>query len=184
MNSFTAPPTSDPEAMPKKAGRRWAIGSAVVIAVVAAALAFAVPLDSPRTVSPIKIDPPDGCTVMADIGLWPGDISTGRGLWPGEKAPAYLTGPDYRLLQCDGDEPVKIKGDFRDRAYNHYDFKDTGIKAALVVSGEARVFHVGSMLVGGEDVKAGCLTIQRLDEVSPSRDECDVDRLDGWTDQP
>lgn len=68
-------------------------------------------------------------------------------------------------LTCDGELKV-IGGDFSNKTANSYDVSATGIASAVVVDGEARVWHDR-----GESDRE-CLTIQRLDEASPSRDTC------------
>ena len=113
-------------------------------------------------VTPTAIIPDPGCTI-SEGSKDPGqteDITT---------APASLT------LTC-GDRALSLAGDYTNKTANSFFLDHTAIKAAIVVDGEARIWHIR----GPQGEEEGCLTIQRLDEASASRDECDADRLSAW----
>ena len=87
------------------------------------------------------------------------------------------TAPETLKLSCD-DRSLILAGDYTNKTANSFFPDHTAIKAAIVVDGEARIWH----LLGPQGEEEGCLTIQRLDETSASRDECDAERLRQWQD--
>lgn len=113
-------------------------------------------------ITPTAITPDPGCTI-SEGGKDPGqtgDLTT---------APASLK------LSC-GDRSLNRAGDYTNKTGNSFFLDHTAIKAAIVVDGEARIRRIRGPQ--GED--EGCLTVQRLDETSASRDECDAERLSQW----
>lgn len=115
-------------------------------------------------VTPTATTPDPGCT-----------ISEGA-MGPGQSEDLTTAPPSLRL-SCDG-RSLSLAGDYTNKTANSFFPDHTAIKAAIVVDGEARIWHI----LGPQGEDEGCLTIQRLDETSASRDECDADRLSQWQD--
>ncbi|KUG62288.1 hypothetical protein AVL61_16220 [Kocuria rosea subsp. polaris] len=121
--------------------------------------------DRPTTssqVTPTAITPDPGCTI-SEAGKDPGQTED------------LTTAPDNLKLSCD-DRTLILAGDYTNKTANSFFPDHTAIKAAIVVDGEARIWHI----LGPQGEDEGCLTIQRLDETSASRDECDAERLNQW----
>ena len=115
-------------------------------------------------VTPTASTPAPGCTI-AEGGMDPGQTED------------ITTAPETLKLSCD-DRSLILAGDYTNKTANSFFPDHTAIKAAIVVDGEARIWH----LLGPQGEEEGCLTIQRLDETSASRDECDAERLRQWQD--
>ena len=115
-------------------------------------------------VTPTATTPDPGCTI-SEGGKDPGQTQD------------LTTAPPSLKLSCD-DRSLSLAGDYTNKTANSFFSDHTAIKAAIVVDGEARIWH----LLGPQGEEEGCLTIQRLDETSASRDECDAERLNQWQD--
>ena len=115
-------------------------------------------------VTPTATTPDPGCTI-SEGGKDPGQTQD------------LTTAPPSLKLSCD-DRSLSLAGDYTNKTANSFFSDHTAIKAAIVVDGEARIWH----LLGPRGEEEGCLTIQRLDETSASRDECDAERLNQWQD--
>ena len=115
-------------------------------------------------VTPTATTPDPGCTI-SEGGKDPGQTQD------------LTTAPETLKLSCDG-RSLSLAGDYTNKNANSFFSDHTAIKAAIVVDGEARIWH----LLGPRGEEEGCLTIQRLDETSASRDECDAERLNQWQD--
>ena len=115
-------------------------------------------------VTPTATTPAPGCTI-SEAGKDPGQTED------------ITTAPDNLKLSC-GDRTLILAGDYTNKTANSFFPDHTAIKAAIVVDGEARIWHI----LGPQGEDEGCLTIQRLDETSASRDECDAERLNQWQD--
>ncbi|WP_144836766.1 hypothetical protein [Kocuria rosea] len=115
-------------------------------------------------VTPTATTPDPGCTI-SEGGKDPGQTED------------LTTAPETLKLSCDG-RSLSLAGDYTNKTANSFFSDHTAIKAAIVVDGEARIWH----LLGPRGEEEGCLTIQRLDETSASRDECDAERLNQWQD--
>ncbi|KLU09929.1 hypothetical protein [Kocuria sp. SM24M-10] len=115
-------------------------------------------------VTPTATTPDPGCTI-SEGAKDPGQTED------------LTTAPESLKLSCDG-RSLSLAGDYTNKTANSFFPDHTAIKAAIVVDGEARIWH----LLGPRGEDEGCLTIQRLDETSASRDECDAERLNQWQD--
>ena len=115
-------------------------------------------------VTPTATTPDPGCTI-SEGAKDPGQTQD------------LTTAPPSLKLSCD-DRSLSLAGDYTNKTANSFFSDHTAIKAAIVVDGEARIWH----LLGPQGEEEGCLTIQRLDETSASRDECDAERLNQWQD--
>lgn len=113
-------------------------------------------------VTPTAITPDPGCTISEGAND-PGQIEN------------ITTAPQTLRVSCD-DRSLSLAGDYTNKTANSFFLDHTAIKAAIVVDGEARIWHV----LGPQGEAEGCLTVQRLDETSASRDECDAERLSQW----
>lgn len=118
----------------------------------------------PSQVTPTAITPDPGCTI-SEAGKDPGQTED------------LTTAPDNLKLSCD-DRTLILAGDYTNKTANSFFPDHTAIKAAIIVDGEARIWHI----LGPRGEDEGCLTIQRLDETSASRDECAPERLNQWQD--
>lgn len=138
-----------------------------VVVIIVYALATTLPhirawMEGPAQAEPVRITQPKGCDVHMN---------------PLTKKMITLT--------CDNGEPIRIRGDFRNGVDNAYDIEAFGgIRQARVLDGEISVSRVGAIDVDGEPIPAGCVTIQRIDEPKPSRDECSTELLQQWRDDP
>lgn len=113
------------------------------------------------TITPTAIRADSGCSIAV----------TGHAL--GAADPAMV--PRSLTLTCDGRSQV-LSGDFTNKTSNVYDLDSTDVHSALIVNGEARIWHAHG------PVDQGCITIQRLDEASASQNKCDPESLALWND--
>lgn len=113
-------------------------------------------------VTPTAITPDPGCTI-SEGGKEPGQTED------------ITAAPETLKLSCD-DRSLSLAGDYTNKTANSFFLDHTAVKAAMVVDGEARIWHI----LGPQGEDEGCLTIQRLDQISASRDECDAERLSQW----
>lgn len=106
-------------------------------------------------IAPTEVAPVGECTIAETGG------NPGQSVDPEHVTVSSLT------ITCGGSS-TDITGSFTNRTSNFYNQAQTRIRSAIVVNGEARIWHTL------KHEESQCLTIQRLDETMPSKNECTV----------